>query len=563
MTFPLLVVSATAIAAGTVGVTIRASRRRWLLPISAIVGTAALLLVHGPAYFDYFADDSYITLRYSRHLADGLGPNWNSDGRVEGYTSFLWMALLAGVGKLGVDLVDAARVMGAIALLVTLFFIYRVWRLWAEEAPASGLNSPVLLAAVLLALALTDGVAFWGFSGMETAPFMALLTISAYLYFRERRGSRLPLSAVALAAAVMTRPEGLIAVAVTGAFYVADAARAPSRRPALTRTLVWGGVFALLYGSYFIWRYTYYDYLLPNTYYAKVSLNIATVDRGLNYLADSGLQYHLLTLLTGTILLAFTSRVGRDAVYIVALAALMTASIVVEGGGDVHGRFLVPVLPLLLLGGLAGFATFLKRAALSPAQAATVTVLALGLGGLSLLSNSYDPLLAFGRKGIEERSMLGSWLNEHTPPHYTIADFMVGAISYHASDRDFLDLLGLNDVVIGHTEIPDMGSGVAGHEKYNPDYVFDVVRPEIIVVGQVHPNPLPKAQLRRFVQASSLFKASTAILSDPRLWEDYDVRAVNLDGRWFHFLQRNDTISELRGAWAESSGVVSGVPVGR
>ena len=30
------------------------------------------------------------------------------------------------------------------------------------------------------------------------------------------------------------------------------------------------------------------------------------------------------------------------------------------------------------------------------------------------------------------------------------------------------------------------------------------------------------------------------------LWERYQVRALYLDGRWFHFLQRNDTVAELK-----------------
>ena len=142
--------------------------------------------------------------------------------------------------------------------------------------------------------------------------------------------------------------------------------------------------------------------------------------------------------------------------------------------------------------------------------------------------------------------MLGTWLNEETPEEYIIADFQIGAISYFAIDRDFLDLLGLNDVVIAHTEIATMGAGVPGHEKYNVDYVLDVVRPEIINVGQVRPEPLPAAELRERLLQSSLLPASSAIFADPRLWERYQVRALELDGRWFHFLQRKDTVDELQ-----------------
>ena len=239
MSFPLYVLTSSAIAAVTMLAVLSLSSRRWLAVLAAFAGAIALLLVHGPLYFDFYADDAYITLRYSQHLADGLGPNWNTEGRVEGYTTFLWMGTLAGLAKLGFDLVDASRVLGFLSLLATFFAVYRIWGLWGGEQPERGLRSPVLLAAVLLGLALTDGVAFWGFSGMETPLFMALLTWSAYLYLRERRGGRIPWSAFALAATAMTRPEGLIAVGVTGLFVLYDAATSPDRRQAIGRAVAW------------------------------------------------------------------------------------------------------------------------------------------------------------------------------------------------------------------------------------------------------------------------------------------------------------------------------------
>ncbi|MCI0890061.1 MAG: hypothetical protein J4O04_04570, partial [Chloroflexi bacterium] len=79
MSFPLYVLTSSAIAAVTMLAVLSLSSRRWLAVLAAFAGAIALLLVHGPLYFDFYADDAYITLRYSQHLADGLGPNWNSE----------------------------------------------------------------------------------------------------------------------------------------------------------------------------------------------------------------------------------------------------------------------------------------------------------------------------------------------------------------------------------------------------------------------------------------------------------------------------------------------------
>ena len=49
----------------------------------------------------WLCDDAYISFRYADNWARGLGPVFNAGERVEGYTNFLWTALLAGLIKLG------------------------------------------------------------------------------------------------------------------------------------------------------------------------------------------------------------------------------------------------------------------------------------------------------------------------------------------------------------------------------------------------------------------------------------------------------------------------------
>jgi hypothetical protein len=44
-------------------------------------------------------------------------------------------------------------------------------------------------------------------------------------------------------------------------------------------------------------------------------------------------------------------------------------------------------------------------------------------------------------------------------------------------------MLGLTDTHIAHREIPDMGRGPAGHEKYDSEYVL-ARRPAFIMIGR-------------------------------------------------------------------------------
>lgn len=545
--FPAFEIASATIAIGTIAAVLAARSGRQAL-IAAFAGATALLIFLA-AYFNFYHDDAYITFRYAKHLADGLGPNWNATGRVEGYTTFLWMALLAGIGKLGFDIVSASRVVAFLAVVGTFLTVFAIWQLWRKDDPESGVSTPVVPAAVLVGLALVPAVPFWGFSGMETPLFMALITVGAYLYLWEaRRRSLVPWSALAFVAAALTRPEGLVAIAVTGAFVAAEAFQSTDRGRAFQQAAIWGGAAVFLYGAYFLWRFSYYDSLLPNTYYAKSEPSLRIFSRGAGYLTTIGVHYHFIPLFAGAAALLSRPQLRRDAAYLLALIAAILAGVVFEGGDDFgHGRFVMPILPLLFLAGLAGGAVVLKRAALPPRQAALVAAVALTLAGLAFLPQSYNPGLANTRAADYERYLFGSWLNEHTPPDYTIAAFAIGALSYYADDRDFLDLFGLNDVTIAHTDVPDdLGSGLLGHEKYNIDYVLDRARPEIIVVNDADLRPLTEDELRKQLSVQSPVVGRNKLLADPRLWERYDARSLKIGGMWFNFLQRADTVPELR-----------------
>lgn len=108
MDFPLLVVAVLAISGVTCWLALTTGRYAWC----AVAGSAAILLLHSRVYFNYQSDDAYITYRYARNLADGIGPVWNRGEHVEGYSNFLWMVLLAALRKLSVDTVFAGRSLG-------------------------------------------------------------------------------------------------------------------------------------------------------------------------------------------------------------------------------------------------------------------------------------------------------------------------------------------------------------------------------------------------------------------------------------------------------------------
>ena len=105
---------------------------------------------------------------------------------------------------------------------------------------------------------------------------------------------------------------------------------------------------------------------------------------------------------------------------------------------------------------------------------------------------------------------------------------------------------GLTDEVIAHTGVDDFGEGLPGHERHNADYVLDEVRPEIIITGDAVDDPLDSDAFWRFYGKAGGLPAKDAIMADPRLPGLYEVRSVQIEGHWFNFLQRTDTLADFQ-----------------
>ena len=60
-----------------------------------LAAAVAAVLATGLWWFHYMPDDAYIGLRYARNLSVGEGLVFNPGERVEGYTNFLWVIILA------------------------------------------------------------------------------------------------------------------------------------------------------------------------------------------------------------------------------------------------------------------------------------------------------------------------------------------------------------------------------------------------------------------------------------------------------------------------------------
>jgi arabinofuranosyltransferase len=437
---------------------------RWVPLVAAL----ALFAVTFARYRTELIDDAYISLRYARNLAHGEGLVWNPGEAVEGYTDFLWVILLSLVGATPA----AAWALGALAGALLLVFLARP----PERLRVAGLAGALLPLAAASHLALP----YWTAKGLETTLFTLLVTGGLFLHagatgagsgMNGPRGALLGIHLLALAA--LTRPDGLLLLALA----VLDRARRrgdPARLHAILLPV-------FLLAPHFAFRLAYYGYPFPNTFYAKVGEGMEQHLRGLDYLSKFFLRPESLFFLAA---LLPAARPGPFRFLAVAVATACAGIIYV--GGDAFGayRFLVPVLPAILLLALAGFARLAERlprapAAVAPPALALLMAAALFAGSRGPVDGQEREVRRFTALMVE----VGKLLEENTPDWATIALNPSGAIPYY-SERRAIDMLGLNDEHIAHKPIDEMGHGKAGHEKGDGAYVLSR-RPDLILIGNV------------------------------------------------------------------------------
>lgn len=471
----------------------------WLAPIDnptwgvalALFGLWMLLASH--ILGDWRMDDSYISYRYAWNFVHGYGLVYNPGQVVEGYTNFLWTLVAAGAITVGLP-------PASVALVLSIAFSQCVLALtFVLGRRLSGSSAWAMLAVGLLSVdasLITYGARG---SGIEAVPFALLVLAAIALLWAKREGAiawRAPAGAV-LALASLTRPEGIL---VAGLLLLVKAWQ--DRRLA---GLSFGRVFRLLLAAglpyllimlpYEAWRITFYGYPFPNTFYAKTGATAAIIGRGLEYAwIFAGDHWLPVSLLIAGLWLALWrrregSRAGAEArhtggglpVALAALAAVYALYIVVAGGDHFPaGRFFVPMLPpiaLLSMQAARGLVAFFSRP--RGGQWAAMAGLAL----LVLLYMVYALWLQRPQGEIADRTKTetvsvdiwgsaGLWLRDNTPQGATTAVEGAGAIAYY-SRRQALDMYGLNDLRIGHMNVPTLGEYVAGHEKRDPQYVLD------------------------------------------------------------------------------------------
>jgi len=211
---------------------------------------------------------------------------------------------------------------------------------------------------------------------------------------------------------------------------------------------MFAGVFALVLAPYLVFNYQTSGTLLPNTFYAK-SAEYASLTRQENVvvrwlsLYRQPLTGAQLLLVPGLFLLVYELLRARrwmllvPAAWLIVLPALYAVRLPVDYQ---FGRYMMPIIPFLILYGVVGTAALLPRIRVRVIRRVWAVSLVVLLG-LSLLlgANAYAQAV-----GIVNCEMVATarWTREHVPAGALIAVHDIGAQGYF-DDHPLLDLAGL------------------------------------------------------------------------------------------------------------------------
>jgi len=399
-------------------------------------------------------DDAYITFRFARNLAEGDGLTWNPQEpgkRVEGYSNFLWTVMLAGLYRLGVPFKTSSQFLGLAATELTVLLLWVCRRIYLPVGCDLRLQwvAPLLYATSPVAL-------MYAFYGLETTLFGMLVfgaIMALTLCVASPHSNTAPvLLGLVLTALALTRAEGvaysglLLLIGVVG-LYLNGA-----QRSALVALLS----FAVPYGAYFAWRYTYYGLPLPLTVYAKAG-TYGFWRKGLEYLWRFPTEHSPWMLLVLPLWVAWLGR-RREWVFKISVVVvlLLCGLVTVKVGHDYmpYGRYFMPVLAVLYASIAAAVGLLLSEQP-RPRLAGIIGALAavvFAVSYVSVLTGDWQyrrrpftvPPCLYSVSSPEPQRFVefSQWLGHAVPRGQLVAVRDCGLLPYY-SDLNVIDIFGL------------------------------------------------------------------------------------------------------------------------
>ncbi len=455
---------------------VRAKRALIVLGIVAV----CVLSWNAYNYYPFIADDAFISLRYAQRLLEGHGLTWTQGERVEGYSNLLWVLGCSLLGRLGIDLVDAVRLLGWFCSVATLLAV-----LYLGASRAKACRDLVGSAIAASILATSGVVAVWTIGGLEQPLAAALVAwthalglgwVDRNLIWSRRQNI---LVGVLLGLLCWTRPDGpLFTVTLLGALTVGSG----FRRQVVRDCLRAARIALAFYAAQLSFRLVYYGEWVANTALVKLSWSAKRWEEGWKYLSEGvdGLA-PVLVLMLPLLLAVWTDSRARRAALLLGASALIWCGYLVLIGGDIFPahRHLVLLMPLvaLLIVEAARVAQRWGLASRAAWQLMAVACLILfSWRQWRDIGNQY----AQAERWEWDAVTTGRLLNDQFgPKDALLAADVAGSLVYY-SRLNAIDMLGLNDRFLAKHPPKTFGQGFLAHELGDGEYILNR-QPDLVI----------------------------------------------------------------------------------
>ncbi len=383
-------------------------------------------------YRNFAGDDAYITFRFASNLTAGAGYSFNPGQPTYGSTAPLWVLMIAGVSKVGLDVVSSAHILNWIFAAALIVLFYKL----AERYLGGGLAPP--LAGLLLIV--DPWFVRWTISGLENAFALFLLVGIFYCQDQWKNSGRINwLTPLLAALAGLTRPEMLILAPLL----IIDIAFTEKRRK-LADSMILLCVYAAVLLPWFIYAKSSFGTIIPNTVTAKMTSNHGLAfEQILRYF----LSFWLFQAIALVVLVAVTPlrraaaghlKKSRGRWLLPAGWGLALPSFYVLGGAPVAGRYMMLALPVYILIGVAAWKIVWRRYP-KAVVAGVVATIAFVLA----VQYRYSWYLTKWPMGMDPDFIAAAEkLQKVSKPGDVVAANQIGVLGYF-SGREVLDTYGL------------------------------------------------------------------------------------------------------------------------
>lgn len=422
-------------------------------------------------YYPFISDDSLISLRYAQRFIDGKGLSWNDGHPVEGYSNLLWILLISMLGKLNIDLILSARILGIACSLGTVGAILNYFR---KQDVKKGY---VFLSIILLIT--TPSFAVWAIGGLEQPLYVFLMTlvlIDVLRIVNTGNLNKIYLLSIWLGLLALTRPDGFLFTLLTSVFFLAINFRNKQNLLKIgLATIIIPTLFLL---GQLIFRYSYYGEFVPNTALVKVRLTIHHILRGGFYHFKAFFSTILISV-PGIYFIYHLIKKKHLFAYYLLLNVISWILYVTLVGGDIFPAFRHYYIVLIfytfaIILGLNHLKTIDFKNKKHQIRLAIILV----------VNTVLQPIFPDNQYAVKERwefkgMRLGEKLKNTFPEKTLIAVTAAGCIPY-SSGLPSIDMLGLNDYYIPRHPPANFGYGALAHELGDAKYVMHR-NPDVII----------------------------------------------------------------------------------